>query len=278
MIYIYLTIVGLAFGSFVNAFVWRMHLKRVEGALPKVFKHKSTAQLSVVRGRSMCTHCGHQLESKDLVPILSWLSLGGKCRYCHKKIDDTPLPEILVPFLFVTSFYFWPYGFQGVYAAIFSLWLISSIVLTALLVYDLKWMILPDVLTKTFIYLSSVIVLLRAFDQGIGSLGLAFLGLASVGGFFYLLYAVSNGKWIGGGDVKLGYSIGLLVGTPVLGLLTIFLASVMGTLIALPQLMKKKSTLMTKIPFGPLLIVATVVVFLFGEQITVWYRALLYIP
>lgn len=268
MIYLILVLLGLCMGSFVNALVWRLYIR--DHPKSKKFS-KTKREVSVLRGRSMCAHCGHQLSIKDLIPVLSWLLLRGRCRYCQKSIADTPLPEVLTPLLFVLSYYFWPYGFTGLGIMLFACWLVIIVVLVALFLYDLRWMILPDKLTRILLGLSIVIVLLRVFEEGVGEALLALLGLVSVGGLFFLLYQVSQGKWIGGGDVKLGYSIGLLVGSPLAGFMTVFIASILGTLAAAPQLMRRKKQLTSKLPFGPFLIVATIIVFLFGESFYEWY-------
>src|SRR5438105_4077844 len=89
---------GLAFGSFINALVWRIHEKK-----------------DWVRQRSQCPHCGHKLAAKDLVPVISWLALRGRCRYCGKPISlQYPLVELAMAAVFISSYYFWPGGVAGV--------------------------------------------------------------------------------------------------------------------------------------------------------------------
>ena len=92
MVILGLIIVGLSLGSFVNALVWRLH----EGK-------------DWVRARSMCTQCHHELQPFDLVPILSWIWLRGKCRYCHKSISvQYPIIEAMVMVLFLLSYVLCP--------------------------------------------------------------------------------------------------------------------------------------------------------------------------
>jgi prepilin signal peptidase PulO-like enzyme (type II secretory pathway) len=95
------------------------------------------------------------------------------------------------------------------------------------------------------------------------------------GGIFYLLFQISGGKWIGGGDVKLGWLLGLAVGTPVMSLLFIFLAAVGGTLLTLPLLVTKRVNRSSLIPFGPFLIAGAVIAVLFGSSIVHWYTTLI---
>jgi prepilin signal peptidase PulO-like enzyme (type II secretory pathway) len=96
-------------------------------------------------------------------------------------------------------------------------------------------------------------------------------------GVFYVLFQISSGKWIGGGDVKLGVLIGLLVGTPLAAFMVLFLSSLLGTLFSLPLLASGKMNKKYKIPYGPFLILATIIVKLFSVSIIAWYeRTLLY--
>src|SRR5206468_8721328 len=141
--------------------------------------------------------------------------------------------------------------------------------LMALLVYDLRWFLLPDRLVYPLSVIAAAIALINvasAKDPAAALLNLI-LAVAVGGGLFYLLFQVSKGKWIGGGDVKLGWLLGLVVGTPAKAGLFIFIGSLIGTLVSLPLLasdrLKKNST----IPFGPFLIIGAIVTMLFGSRI-----------
>src|SRR5690606_6942893 len=101
MIIAVLALLGLCLGSFVNALVFRVHAqsKLKSGSKKKIGKRD--VDLSVSRGRSVCIHCGHELAAKDLIPLLSWLLLRGKCRYCHRPISwQYPLVELTASLLF----------------------------------------------------------------------------------------------------------------------------------------------------------------------------------
>lgn len=268
MIVVLLMVIGLAFGSFINALIWRLHEQ------PKAKSKKQKAKLSIVRGRSICPRCGHGLAAADLVPVLSWLWLRGRCRYCHKRIDDNPLVEITLPLLFVISYLFWPLAFDTHGRLLFIVWLVALVGLVALAVYDLRWYLLPDKLTYSLFALAALQILsVTLFFQG-GSRALldGALGLVVGGGLFYGLFQVSHGKWIGGGDVKLGGALGLLLGTPALALFMLFAASALGTAVALPLMAAGRADRKTHLPFGPFLIVATVVARLCGQSIINWYR------
>ena len=266
MILIVLGLWGLTFGSFVNALVWRLHEQESKKKLSKTQRQK----LSIVHGRSMCVHCKHELAWYDLLPVVSWLSLGGKCRYCRKPISwQYPVVEVLTAGLFVGSYLLWPYGFEAAGWTLFGAWLIYLVAFMALAVYDLRWMLLPNKIVYALIGLTVVQVLFKLLvyaDASQVSIQ-AFWGFVAIGGLFYALFQLSGGRWIGGGDVKLGFMIGPLVGGPLAAVLVIFLASCMGSLVSVPLIVKKSLKPTSRIPFGPFLLAATIIVYLLGDRI-----------
>lgn len=267
MIIAYLFLLGLALGSFVNALVWRVH----EQAKPKAKQVK--ANLSITKGRSICPHCQHQLGFWDLIPVCSWLWLRGKCRYCHRAISwQYPLVELATALLFVVSYLAWPYDFSAIGIFQFGTWLICLTAFMALLVYDLKWMILPNRIVFPLIAIAALQTLVLAvWQQDIQIIIGGLLGVLCLAGLFYALFQISDGKWIGGGDVKLAVALGLVVSGPVKSFLLLFIAACLGTICSVPALLKgKKAT--HQLPFGPFLIVATIIVYLFGTSLVVWYK------
>lgn len=274
MIWLVLTVLGVTLGSFINAFVWRLHLKNdvADTKQKAILQTKSERELSLVRGRSMCSTCGHALAVKDLIPIFSWLTLRGRCRYCRKPIEDTPLAEILLPVLFVLSYWWWPHGWSALAGIQFGLWLGLTLLFVALLLYDLKWMLLPRKLTHPLIAGALLFVILNSII--LSSLTLlvdAVLGAGLIGGGFWLMYRVSNGRWIGGGDIPLAVAIGLLLGGPLLSFLSVFIASAVGLIVIVPSLIAGQRSLGSKIPFGPFLIVGFYITQFFGNQMLEWY-------
>jgi prepilin signal peptidase PulO-like enzyme (type II secretory pathway) len=258
MIIAILVVAGLILGSFVNALVWRTH----EG-------------LSVAHGRSMCPHCKHTLGAADLVPVFSWLALRGKCRYCARPISaQYPLVELITAVLFVASYLWWPLVLGGTQTAIFVLWLVLLTGLIALAVYDLRWFMLPNKL----VYPLSAVAVVQALLVISVSASLTdtllnmILAIIVGGGIFYVLFQVSKGKWIGGGDVKLGALLGLIVATPAKAILFIFVASVLGSLASLPLLAGGRLNHNSQIPFGPFLIIGAIIHVLFGSDILHWYQ------
>lgn len=260
MIILFLIVFGLILGSFVNALVWRLHQNR-----------------DWVKDRSECVHCHHKLAAKDLVPVLSWLYLRGKCRYCAKPIQDSPAVELLVPLLFVASYILWPQMFVGEGLLTFALWLIFIVGFTVLAVYDFKWFLLPDKVVFPLMALAVVQVLTVAifYQQFWPTVLGAVYAVIVLSGLFFVLHALSKGTWIGFGDVKLAVVLGLLAGGPFEAVLLLFVASMSGLLVSLPMLVAGRANRKAHIPFGPFLLFATVVVVLFGAEIIDWYKRLL---
>ncbi len=262
---------GLILGSFINALVWRMRQREL--AEEKGVKAKLP---SVAKGRSICTHCKHILAPKDLIPVISWISLRGKCRYCHKYIQDNPLPEVLLPILFVISYFWWPVALSGhISWLIFGVWLAWLVVMTAVVVYDFKWMIIPLSLAITALLLALLFAALQAYKFGDVSTFIMSLVVGVVySTFFYALYQLSGGKWIGGGDIYLALPLGIMLGSFDLLFLSLFIASLTGCLGSLPLLFKSKKGIKTVLPFGPYLVLGAIISKLFGTVILNWYMDL----
>lgn len=275
MIVLMLAVFGLCLGSFVEATSWRIH----EQERPKKRTMQERRDLSISRGRSMCAHCRHQLAWYDLVPLLSWAMLAGKCRYCRRPIGlQAPLLEVVTAGLFVLSYLCWPYTIHnsfGLSWLILILWLGMLVGLVLLAVYDLRWMLLPDKVVYPLQALAAVYVVcgVMALDLGLRGVAHAMLGVVVIAGLFWAIYQLSRGEWIGGGDVKLGVVLGLLAGGPLKAGLILFVSSLLGSAVGIPAMLIGKQGRNTKIPFGPFLILATIVVVLFGSSMIDWYRS-----
>lgn len=254
MVILILTLLGLALGSFINALVWRIHEKR-----------------DFVKERSVCVHCEHTLEWYDLVPLFSWLWLRGQCRYCSKKISwQYPAVELATASLFVVSYLVWPYDLSfWQEAVVFAFWLVQLVGLITLFVYDIRWMILPNTIVYSLIALAlfqrSFELIFIADNPALVFKEVA-LGALVGGGLFYLLYIVSKGRWIGGGDVKLGFLIGILLG-PKLALIALLIAFYSAAIFILPLMALKKLSRKSKVPFGPFLIFGLIITMLASEKL-----------
>lgn len=269
IIVIILAVLGLGAGSFVNALVWRLREQSAR-------KGKKDPSLSIVNGRSMCPNCRHTLAWYDLIPVVSWLSLRGKCRYCGQPIDDNPLVELGMGLVFAGSYAFWPsvVHSQGQWILL-GAWLITSVGLMALAVYDLRWMILPNkiIYPALLVAMAGRIAYIAAYEpRKAHALALWLASVAVASGVFWVLYILSQGKWIGYGDVRLGLVTGTLLADPAKSLLMIFLASLIGSLAVAPALATGKKKLASRMPYGPFLIASTAIVIVFGSSILDWYK------
>lgn len=259
---LFLAVLGLAFGSFVMALTWRLHVGK-----------------DFVKGRSMCEHCGHVLQPLDLIPLVSWLWLRGQCRYCQTAISWlNPVTEALIALLFVGSYLFWPFALTTWVAWVsLSIWLIYIVLLVALAVYDFRWMLLPDGLTVIAGCLGLVDVGLRLWQTGSltvpGYVTHIILGASALGGFYWVLHTASKGRWVGFGDVKLGLFMGAVLGWQQ-ALLTLFLANAFGLVVAVPGMASGKLSMRSRFPFGPFLIAGFIVAGLFGQRLISWYTSM----
>lgn len=263
--YVLMFVLGSVMGSFVGAMTWRMKTNR-----------------DWVRGRSECERCHHKLAVIDLIPIFSYLTLGGRCRYCHKKISQSALVlELAGGSAFLVSTMLFPSmvyqewldplaSFQSLTPMLslaMGLWLVCLVIVMALFVYDLRWRLLPNKLVFPLIVIS--LLLSAVMNLGLAHVSLMDwlitlgLGMLPITGVYGILYLLSRGRWIGLGDVKLGIAIGLLIpwwG----GVLVLFLSNLLASLASIPGLLKRRISGASEIPFGPFLLVATYLVFLLG--------------
>ncbi len=271
-----LAFLGLILGSFVNAWVWRLSQKLDKDGNPKKLSKKKEQELSIVTARSMCPNCKHVLGAKDLVPLFSWLALKGKCRYCKAKISKQyPIVELLTALLFVFSGVFWNFDGSLAYVSL-AAWLAIITIFMGLSVYDFKYMLLPDKMMIFLVPLSAIFAGIGFVNSDKSLLSYVLQLLISVfiaGGLFYFLYVISLGKWIGGGDVKLGLIIGVILSSALMSVLMLFIASVAGVVASI--VINKGFNKKAKIPFGPFLIIGTYITVLFGAGILDWYIDLL---
>lgn len=282
-----LFVLGAALGSFAAATVWRLRAAQLAGDKlqgEKISKTdaKEVAELTrhkrrITTDRSVCLHCGHQLHWYELLPMISWLIQGGKCRSCKQPIGSMEIwAEVLLGTGFVISYLVWPYGFTSDHGVVFfGLWLVVLVALAIHWMYDARWFLLLDKITLVLLIVAVLFVgftlasqstfLLKDSLVGIGLL------LLVLPGFYGVLYVVSRGAWIGQGDIKLLVPFALMLPSWEYGVLLIFLANLIGCLALLPGMITKKLTRTTRVPFGPFLILAFVITFLFGRRILDFY-------
>lgn len=243
--YILVALFGLAVGSFLNAVIFRLK-----------------AGKSFLAGRSACPKCQHLLKASDLIPIFSFIGLAGRCRYCRQKISwQYPLVEAGLGLSFCLLFFYFSLSLE------FFFYLIISSFLLVILVYDLKHHLILDKVTVPAIILAFIFNLILR----VSLLDLILGGILG-GGFFLAQYALSSGKWIGGGDIRLGVLMGFILGWHKL-LAALFIAYFAGAIFSLFLIIFRKKKLKSRLPFGPFLVLATFVCLLLGDKIIAWYLA-----
>ncbi len=264
------SLLGLVMGSFISALVWRLREQEAPRAV-------GTGDLSIVHGRSLCPRCRHRLAAADLIPLLSWVSLGGKCRYCRQPISMTyPLLELTTAMLFGLVAH--SIGFATVTAVLESVfWLGSTVGLVALAVYDRRWKLLPNRVILPLIIWAAGVRVAQTLILGDSAvlIGALIGGLGLFGSFAAIFYG-SRGTWLGGGDVKLAAFIGISLGWQ-LGFLALMLAAWIGTAVVLAGALKNGLRLdrRRQVPFGPLLIIGTYLALFYGQQLIDWYQSTL---
>lgn len=246
-------LLGAMAGSFVNAWVWRLKQDK-----------------SVVLGRSECPHCKHTLNTFDLIPILSWLLLRGRCRYCKKPIGVHYIAtEVVVVALFVLSYFAW--DFTAPLAAVaFFMWLGCVTFFTTVAAYDQKWMEIPMIPLGGGLLFALALVILSVVSGGLSLAagGVHVLASAFFFGLFWLVSTVpKKRKLLGEGDAYVMLGMGLLLGF-FHSLVAVSLASYIGLILVLPGLIRKgREELKRTVAFGPLLMSGLFITVLYGEQI-----------
>lgn len=252
-------IFGTIVGSFLNVVILRYNSGR-----------------SIVSGRSSCPVCRHELAWFELVPLFSFIALGGKCAKCHSKISwQYPAVELLTGLIFAAVYLHKYRSLTSIFLIPNSLFLILDLIILSLLiiilVYDLKHKIIPDGLVYTFIILSLLKLLLSIFLIPNSN----FLILDLLAGPimflpFFLLWFFSGGRWMGLGDAKLAAGIGWFLGF-VNAISAIVIGFWTGAALGIILLLiwrSKKLTMKSEIPFAPFLILGLLLVYFFGFDVT----------
>jgi len=274
MIGIFLFLLGLIVGSFINALQYRIQIGQ-----------KNT-------GRSYCPKCKHTLAWYDLIPVISWVMLSGKCRYCQKKISaQYPVIELITALTFISLSL--ASGLSPkINEAIFGFQVIDS----ALFIKYIILLILLLIIASLFILLAlhdaktSYILSYYAYAGGLLSLAYHLVGYAGewqiaslyhyllpyiLSGaipalFFLSLYLISKGKWMGSGDSEVALFIGIFLGST-LTLSALYFAFIVGAVYGLIAIVLKKSKMKSALPFGPFLIAGCFFAFIFGNYVVNYY-------
>ncbi|MGG4010651.1 prepilin peptidase [Bacillus smithii] len=240
---VYFAVIGLVFGSFFNVVGLR------------VPNHES-----IVFPSSHCPHCHHKLRWFENIPLFSFFFLKGKCRSCKRKISWIyPIFEAVTGVLFAFSFYQFGWSMNLVMACLFTS------LLVIITVSDLAYMVIPDKILLPFMILFIVIRILSPTIPWWSSWAGAVIGF----GLLFLIAVVTNGA-MGGGDIKLYFVIGLILGLEKT-LLSFFLACLFGSLFGLILLFKGKFKKGKPVPFGPFIAAGAILAFFYGQDMIDFY-------
>jgi len=284
-IYIFLFIFGIFTGSFLNL---------ISDRLPKGKK--------ILFGRSECEFCHKPLGVKNLIPIFSFIFQKGKCSFCGKTLSYYyPFSELFTGVVFMLAGHIsgFPYSIDTQSAFVLFYYIVVFSFFIAMFLTDVKFYLILDSLlipAVTFVFLSSIIF--RVLDLGnlyrnlsndsigvyllktdffnsrvmysLKDFGLVLLGASIIALFFLFLIFITKGRGMGFGDVKLGFLIGLVNGFP-FGIIAIFLGFTLGAVYSVSLIFMKKKTMKDTIPFGPFLIMGSLLTFLFGPGLWEWY-------
>ncbi len=235
---ILMLIIGCIFGSFFNVVGYRV---------PK--------GLSIVSPGSFCPKCNHNLKWYELIPVFSYIIQKGKCRSCHEKISLIyPIIELTTGVLFAVSYFVFGFSYDLILALIVASFLVIVIV------SDINYLVIPDEVTLFF---SILVIAVKIAGEGIKVASLSLLSGLEMFVLMYLFMLLGNFLFkkesLGGGDVKLMFFVGIVLG-PVLGTFTIFLSSLIAFPLSLIIYLKDKDNV---IPFGPFILIAAFTIILF---------------
>jgi prepilin signal peptidase PulO-like enzyme (type II secretory pathway) len=288
MIWFILFVFGAAIGSFLNVVALRYDGEKF------LFSTKA------IGGRSHCPHCKKTLQWYELIPLVSFAIQGGKCRNCKTHISwRYPIMEllsaaifVLIPLRFSTVAYFATAAATGApqmaaLIGVSAIWIIAFELLLLIAYIDILLSIIPDELNIALAVVALVEIAFVAHAFGIGNPSF-FGGFASIFGlqanvwinhivgagfgvaFFGAIVAVTRGRGMGMGDVKLALPLGLLFGWPDI-LIIAMMAFVLGGVYGLIIITAGKKTMKSAVPFGPFLVIASTIAFFVGSALFNWY-------
>ena len=243
MLILLIFLLGLIIGSFLTTCIYRLPL-----------------QLSIVKPRSYCTACNQQLQVRDLIPVISFLLLRGRCRFCGGVLSRRYIfIELLTGIVYVWCFTMFGISLLSIKALIFSTFLIGITFI------DIDYQLILD---NVVLCLAGIGVIINVFTA---SLSLADMIIAAlIGGGLFLLIAIVTKGGMGGGDIKFVAALGLWLGFK-LTLLTVLLSFLIGGLGSALLLLARLKNRKDFIPFGPFIAIGAFLSMLYGEQLIGWY-------
>ncbi|MGP4108311.1 prepilin peptidase [Virgibacillus sp. L01] len=236
-------LLGLIFGSFFNVVGLR---------LPE--------NIPFANDRSICPNCSHQLSWYENIPVISFVIQGAKCSHCQKKISFIyPVIELSTGILFALS-----YSLVGINLEIITALLLVSM-LMIILVSDITYMLIPNRVLLFFLPLLIIIRIVQPLDPWWSSILGGIIGITLLA----LIIIISSGG-MGAGDMKLFGILGIILGIDKV-LLAFFLSCMIGAIIGMLLLILKVIDRKQPVPFGPYIVVATLITYFYGERLVNWY-------
>lgn len=253
--YFFIFLFGLSFGSFLNAWIYRVR-----------------ENMKICGDRSICPTCHQHLVWYDNIPLVSYLLfLKGKCRRC--KIDihwQYPVVEFTVGILFILVAYLHNFHLNFILTPELLRDFIIVFLLVFIFIYDFKYQEILDRVTL----LPALLLFLATGTMGWLTWYSMIVGVIIGGGIFLLQYIISSGKWIGGGDIRLGIFMGVILGWQGT-VFALFLSYILGAIVGIYLLITKKKGVKSEVPFGTFLALATFLAMFWGSRVVEWYLGLL---
>lgn len=216
---------------------------------------------SILAERSHCPSCRQKLKWIDLIPFLSFLMLRAKCRYCKAPISwQYPIVELVAGLMFAFL-----YSMIGLNLAL-AFFIVLFSILLVVLVYDARTQNTPEF----FVWMALGLAFVGSWYFSAIGIGSMLLGGIVAGGFLALLVVFSKERWMGAGDIKLGFILGLVLGYPS-AILGLFVAFLLGSIVGLLAIAFKLKSIKESLPFAPFLIIATFFTLFYGGLILNWY-------
>ncbi len=240
-------IIGSILGSFANVCIYRLPLNK-----------------QFISGRSFCPRCKKKINWYDNLPLFSFINLNGRCRNCKKKISfNYFLVELILAICTLYIFL----NYNNFYEIIY----LELLVIIFLIIFfiDLKHFIIPDILNFTFIFLAFIKNFISNFDSNFNfdlthSIIGGMVGYLIIWIIIFSYKKLKNIEAMGLGDAKLMTGVGLLFGWQSIFVI-LFISALFGLIYSLPDLIKNKKNLRTKIPFGPFIILSTIIYYFYGS-------------
>ncbi len=260
-------VVGLVIGSFLNVVIhrlpvmmerdWAVQCAELRGETAPVF-----APLSLSRPRSRCPKCGHAITAAENIPVISWLSLRGRCRGCKAPISlRYPLVEVATSALF--AFAAWHFGLTA--AGLGALIFVAALIALTGIDYDTQ--LLPDDITLLLLWLGLAFNLCGIYTDLKSAVIGAMAGYLSLWSVYWLFKLATGKEGMGYGDFKLLAALGAWLGWQMLPL-TILLSSLVGAVVGIALMVFARQGRNVPIPFGPYLAAAGIIALIWGKPLT----------